>query len=263
MWGKCMQEHHPPPDDQVHHLPRYQLTTIFHPYTGHCHLRSHLYCLGQSHTPDCHPCKTAQQIHQHILQPYSRYKKARNQFRAQEATLQEKLWGSQEQLEKTVYFILFTNIQVWSLFSLEHWRCVGSMGFKFHPSHTSHLAKWYSTGSSPDFMGLVQGLVGRVSVHYNWVKPQVESATSIWVWRTWNCLSRSVPETGFASCCLHMQPTNRETRSYKSIHQPGIDWLMRQTPQQPSTDFPVFLASSRLCWHHQKCHCRCLAVCRW
>ena len=63
---KWMQAHDPPSDDQMHHLPRYQQTTIFRLRTGHCHLCSHLYCPG----PVAHtrlPVQNVLHILEHIL----------------------------------------------------------------------------------------------------------------------------------------------------------------------------------------------------
>ena len=61
---KWMQERNPPSNDQMHHLSHYQQTTIFHLRTGHCHLRSHLYCLGLSANTCCkHQTACAEQPH--------------------------------------------------------------------------------------------------------------------------------------------------------------------------------------------------------
>ena len=79
--------------------------------TGHCHLRSHLYRLGLSHTPDC-PCETAPWTQERILQSCPMHKEARNQFWPLRTTLHEKLWGFQA--ETTIYVIFSTNIKVWS-----------------------------------------------------------------------------------------------------------------------------------------------------
>ena len=76
MW---MQTHSPQSDDQKHQLSHYQQTTIIRLCTGHCHLCSHVYCLGLLHTLDCQR-EPASQILEHILQSCPLLKEARIQF---------------------------------------------------------------------------------------------------------------------------------------------------------------------------------------
>ncbi|XP_041350882.1 uncharacterized protein LOC121369872 [Gigantopelta aegis] len=53
--------------DPIHHLERYQETTMFRLRTGHCHLGAHMYRLKLADTDEC-PCQTGPQSPEHILQ---------------------------------------------------------------------------------------------------------------------------------------------------------------------------------------------------
>ena len=107
-WEKT---HNHPSDDQMPHLQRKQQTTIFRLRTGHCRLRSHLYRLGLSHTTDC-PCETCPQTPEHILQSCPLYQDAWTQHWPHGATLEEKLWGTKQDLETTTNFITHTRLDI-------------------------------------------------------------------------------------------------------------------------------------------------------
>ena len=84
-----------------------------------CNLCSYQYCLGLSHTPQC-LSRTAPQTQEHILQSCLLHREVRNQIWPHGALMQEKQWGSLEELTTTVQFILSINSTVWG-FSIEHW----------------------------------------------------------------------------------------------------------------------------------------------
>ncbi|BFZ09044.1 hypothetical protein BsWGS_12083 [Bradybaena similaris] len=91
--------------DPIQLLSRHAQTTIFRLRTGHCRLRSHLYRLGITHTDECN-CGEGVQTPEHLLQDCSTHTMLRRTTWPQEQDLESKLWGSLEDLDRTVGFIL-------------------------------------------------------------------------------------------------------------------------------------------------------------
>ena len=108
---KWTEAHPSPSDDGIKNLQRQQQTILFRLRTGHCRLRYHMYRLGLCHSPDC-PCETGPQTPEHILQSCPLYQAERSCLWPQGATLQEKLWGTKDQLVTTATFISSLKIEV-------------------------------------------------------------------------------------------------------------------------------------------------------
>ncbi|BFZ00623.1 hypothetical protein BsWGS_03662, partial [Bradybaena similaris] len=79
--------------------------------TGHCRLRSHLYRLGITHTDECN-CGEGVQTPEHLLQDCSTHSELRRTTWPQEQDLESKLWGSLEDLDRTMGFILATGEKI-------------------------------------------------------------------------------------------------------------------------------------------------------
>ncbi|BFY98463.1 hypothetical protein BsWGS_01503 [Bradybaena similaris] len=97
--------------DPIQLLSRHAQTTIFRLRTGHCRLRSHLYRLGITHTDECN-CGEGVQTPEHLLQDCSTHTELRRTTWPQEQDLESKLWGSLEDLDRTVGFILATGEKI-------------------------------------------------------------------------------------------------------------------------------------------------------
>ena len=95
--------------DPIHQLQRHQQTILFRLRTGHCRLLSHLNRLKIAHTDEC-PCGTGPQTPEHILQNCPAHEALRRQTWPQGAELQEQLWGSRRDLEKTVGYAVATGL---------------------------------------------------------------------------------------------------------------------------------------------------------
>ena len=92
-------------------LPRKQQVVIFRLRTGHCRLRSHLYRLGLSHTPNC-PCETGPHTPEHVLQDCPLHQDLRTQLWPDGATLAGKLWGTKMDLLQTTHFISSAGLEI-------------------------------------------------------------------------------------------------------------------------------------------------------
>ena len=95
--------------DNISGLTRKQQTTIFRLRTGHCRLNAHMHKINLSTSPAC-PCGTGIQNPQHILMECPTHLQARNRIWAQRVTLEEKLWGSLDDLCKTAAFMEATGL---------------------------------------------------------------------------------------------------------------------------------------------------------
>ncbi|XP_076443246.1 uncharacterized protein LOC143281871 [Babylonia areolata] len=89
-----------PEEDSIHQLGQAQQVIILRPCTGHCQLLSHLYKLKISHTDQC-PCDTAAQTPAHVRQDCPLHKELRHQIWPSPAALQDKLWATATELQRT------------------------------------------------------------------------------------------------------------------------------------------------------------------
>ena len=97
--------------DPIHQLERHQQTILFRLRTGHSRLLGHMYRLKISHTNEC-PCKTGTQTPQHILQDCPTFSTQRCQIWPEGANMEQKLWGSRQDLERTAGFIKMTDLMI-------------------------------------------------------------------------------------------------------------------------------------------------------
>ena len=107
--SKELRDHNP--SDAIYHLQRHQQVVIFRLRTGHCRLRSHLYRLGLSHTPNC-PCETGPHTPEHVLQDCPLHQDLRTQLWPDGATLTGKLWGTKNDLLQTTHFISSAGLEI-------------------------------------------------------------------------------------------------------------------------------------------------------
>ena len=108
-WKKNMKLE--PGKDAIHLLERDGQTRLFRLRTGHCRLLSHLYKLKISHTNEC-PCGTGIQDAEHVLQDCPTHVEERNKIWPDGEELSKKLWGSREDLERTVSFIRNIDVDI-------------------------------------------------------------------------------------------------------------------------------------------------------
>lgn len=101
-WKKRTKSNYP--HDPLLHLSRSQQTTIYRLRTGHCRLRAHMHRLKLAPTPQC-TCGTGLQTPEHVLQTCPLLDKTRKDTWATQTTLCNKLWGSAEDLCRTVKFM--------------------------------------------------------------------------------------------------------------------------------------------------------------
>ena len=97
--------------DPIWRLQRAQQTTIFRMRTGYCGLSAHLKRIGISDTSLCE-CGQADQTPDHVLQSCPRYVERRQLTWPQGADLTTKLWGSAEDLYRTVGFVASTELKI-------------------------------------------------------------------------------------------------------------------------------------------------------
>ena len=83
-----------------------------HLRTGHCGLSAHLKRIGISDTSLCE-CGQADQTPDHVLQSCLKYAERRQLTWPQGANLTTKLWGSAEDLYRTVGFVVSTGLKIW------------------------------------------------------------------------------------------------------------------------------------------------------
>lgn len=102
----------PQQQDSYHQLSRPEQTTIFRLRTGHNKLNQHLYrVMKVIPSPMC-PCGEAEQNTEHLLQTCKLHQAHRQKIWDQPTTLEEKLHGSLENLQKTARFVVETGTQV-------------------------------------------------------------------------------------------------------------------------------------------------------
>ena len=97
--------------DNIHDLPRNFQTTIFRLRTGHCRLNAHMHRLKISSTPLC-DCGPSPQTPEHVLMSCPLTEQLRRSTWPTETPLEEKLWGTREELLSTASFIEETCIKV-------------------------------------------------------------------------------------------------------------------------------------------------------
>ena len=95
--------------DPYQFLDRRQQVAIFRLRTGHCRLNRHMNRMNLSPSPLC-PCGLEDQTPQHILQTCPMYQELRQRVWPSVTSLQAKLYGSLEELEKTTQFISLTEL---------------------------------------------------------------------------------------------------------------------------------------------------------
>ena len=95
--------------DNINSLSRNEQTKIFRLRTGHCGLRAHLHKMGLRDTAAC-SCGALKQTPEHILQDCPDFARQRREVWPTGATLDDKLWGTGEDLKRTVLFVTHTGL---------------------------------------------------------------------------------------------------------------------------------------------------------
>ena len=96
--------------DGIHQLERKGQVTIYRLRTGHCRLHKHMRKLGLCPTALCE-CGLGNQTPEHILQTCPKMT-SRQHFWPEPTTLQTKLWGTAEDLQKTADFVEHHHLRV-------------------------------------------------------------------------------------------------------------------------------------------------------
>jgi hypothetical protein len=97
--------------DTLLHLSTKEATTIFCLRTGHCRLRAHLKWMNQMESARC-ACQEADQTPEHVLLDCPLWMTQRYLAWPEGATLAKQLWGSADDLKRTVNFIENVGINV-------------------------------------------------------------------------------------------------------------------------------------------------------
>ena len=98
-------------NDEIGKLNRTEQVIIFRLRTGHCRLLAHLYRLKISHTDEC-PCGTGTQTPEHLLQECPQYNDLREKTWNSDVGLEEKLYGSAAELQRTAEFVKHTGLTI-------------------------------------------------------------------------------------------------------------------------------------------------------
>ena len=98
-------------NDSINQLNRKDQVLIFRLRTGHCRLNSHMYKLKLSHTDEC-PCETGIQTPEHLLQHCPTYNIQRQEIWQGEVSLQDKLYGTAANLQRTAEFVTNTGLTI-------------------------------------------------------------------------------------------------------------------------------------------------------
>ncbi|CAG2245305.1 unnamed protein product [Mytilus edulis] len=102
----------PQQQDSYHQLTRSEQTTIFRLRTGHNRLNQHLHkVMKVVPSPMC-PCGEAEQDTAHLLQSCNLHQALRDKIWHSVTSLEEKLYGPVDSLQKTTRFVEETGIQV-------------------------------------------------------------------------------------------------------------------------------------------------------
>ena len=97
--------------DNIHDLPRNFEATIFRLRTDHCRLNAHMHRLKIGSTP-LFDCGHSPQTPEHVLMSCPLTEQLRRSTRPPESPLEEKLWGTREELHSTASFIEETRIKI-------------------------------------------------------------------------------------------------------------------------------------------------------
>lgn len=100
-----------PKSDQINMLDRSSATIIYRLRTGHCCLKGHLRKINVLGSALC-PCGTSDETPNHVLQDCILYKVERENMWPQRTETNVKLWGGQDDLERTIQFIRSTGLKV-------------------------------------------------------------------------------------------------------------------------------------------------------
>ena len=100
-----------PDQDQYQKLSRKEQTIIFRLRTGHCSLKKHMKRIGKSETATCQ-CGSEDQTPYHILQVCAHFEGLRQEVWGTHTPFEEKLWGSADELRKTVRFISASQLRI-------------------------------------------------------------------------------------------------------------------------------------------------------
>ena len=93
-----------PERDDLHRLDRRSQTSIFRLRTGHCGLRKHMAKMGLADSAAC-PCGATQQTVEHFLQMCPHLDQLREETWSTPTTVQDKLYGDEPSLHRTMHFI--------------------------------------------------------------------------------------------------------------------------------------------------------------
>ena len=96
--------------DPINHLQRSEQTAIFRLRTGHCGLRAHLRRIGVAASSSC-DCGAEQTVH-HVLQDCPLLVVWREQIWPQEVPTTTKLWGTAEDLRRTIQFTTSCGLRI-------------------------------------------------------------------------------------------------------------------------------------------------------
>jgi len=111
---KKWEERHPDfrRNDAYHLLPRREQVIIFRLRTGHNRLRHHLFTKMRIGPTDLCPCGDAPQTAKHILQDCRNLAAQRRQFWPTPIDIAQKLYGCQDDLQRTADFISNINLSL-------------------------------------------------------------------------------------------------------------------------------------------------------
>ena len=100
------------PHDDYHLLDRAEQVTIFRLRTGHNRLRAHMFSKFKIGDSALCICGQAPQTAEHILQECWQYNTLRSKHWPGGVTLDKKLYGSVQELQKTVHYIDESSLQI-------------------------------------------------------------------------------------------------------------------------------------------------------
>ena len=105
--GRAMYNHMTKPikDDPINNLYRSDQCNIFQFRTGHCKLNNHINRLNPFHPPQCRRCIHPYETVHHVLFDCQAMKEARKDLLPPVPSINNTLYGSAKQLQKTSYFI--------------------------------------------------------------------------------------------------------------------------------------------------------------
>jgi len=96
--------------DNINKLNRPSQVTFFRLRTDHCRLHKHIKGLGLAETASCQ-CRSDDETRFHILQNCPNLEKALQTYWPTETSYNDKLWGSTEDLRRTVQFVTASRLQ--------------------------------------------------------------------------------------------------------------------------------------------------------